>query len=555
MTKNLEDRFESLDSLTASELRVEVARRVRDRSERAMPGPGGRGRLTAAVLALVVFGAAAAFSWSIYERNQGALPATPTDPWSWAGEGWTELPPPPEWRDGASILWTDSQLLYWGGVPHGADPDASPSADGFAFDPVRKSWHRIAAAPVGGSNAHAVWTGSEALFWDADIGGALYTDVDSSDGVVTLAYDPANDTWRRLPDDPHGAPWGGDGVWTGRELVVFGGGRPEGATSASGAALDLATGTWRTIADAPEPMSLANAVWTGSQVIVVGSALDPGNHATTNTAVAEAYDPVADAWRQLPPAPLSPQASEAVWFSGEVVAWDYGSDSARFIPDQDRWQGLGKLPLDHGECYVEGVALRDAVFAWNCGYPDAWYPAVGWSDVMGGPGGELPVTTVVGTYGRSYSAGSVAIVWNLDNVERNGNVESGSWGARQRLWVWRPDPSPPTPSQSTWEDAENLTDNFLVAWLGYETYLPTLAAKNVIDSCRNGTNGLPSFAGGAFPDWNTERPTEIRPGTFEGRVELLQGDKPEATVIFTMGPGTAADGGDVQLVITDVRLA
>jgi hypothetical protein len=437
MTKSMEERFDSLDALRASELRGEVDRRLHDRSERAIPTPGGP-RFAAAVLALAVFAAAAAFSWSIYERNRGTAPVASTDPWSSAGEGWTELPPPPEWRDGASILWTGSELLYWGGVPHGRDADASPAADGFAFDPVSDSWRPIAAAPVGGSNAHAVWTGSEALFWDADIGGALSTDVDSSDGAVTLTYDPANDTWRHLPDDPHEAPWGGDGVWTGRELVVFGGGRPDSATSSSGAALDLATGTWRTIADAPEPMSLANAAWTGSQVIVEGSALDRGNHATTNTAVAEAYDPAADAWRELPAAPLSPQASEALWFQGAVVAWDYGSDSARFLPDQDRWQGLGKLPLDHGECYVEGVALRDAVFAWNCGYPDAWYPTAGWLDVTGGPAGELPLTDVITTYGRAYAAGEVAIIWNIENEKRNGDLLIGSSSAPQHLWVWRP---------------------------------------------------------------------------------------------------------------------
>src|SRR5438093_1692379 len=104
MTKNLEERFEALDTLRASELRGEVDRRLGAGIEHAIPGPGGRGRLTAAVLALAVFAAAAAFSWSIYERNRGTLPTAPADPWSWVGEGWTELPAPPKWRDGASIL-------------------------------------------------------------------------------------------------------------------------------------------------------------------------------------------------------------------------------------------------------------------------------------------------------------------------------------------------------------------------------------------------------------------------------------------------------------------
>ena len=309
-------------------------------------------------------------------------------------------------------------------------------------------------------------------------------------------------------------------------------------------ALQLSGGTWWT-----------TAVWTGSEMVVVGAELDGGNHASTGTAVAEAFNPATNTWRSLPDAPLSPQASEALWFDGEVFAWVYGSDSARYLPAEDRWQGLGKLPLDHGECYVNGVSLESAVLAWNCGYPDAWYPDAGWSDVSGGPAGQLPVTRVIGTYGRAYAAGSVAIVWNLDNVERNGVPVTGSSDGRQHLWVWRPTSNPPAPPQPTKEDAEELATNFVVAWVRYETYLPTLATQDVLDRCGQAAGECSALAGQPNFDWLRGSTTQTRPGIFEVVTGPWKDGEIVPTTVLTIGPGTTADGRQAQLVVIDFRPA
>ena len=336
-----------------------------------------------------------------------------------------------------------AELVYWGGWPRGTGVDQAKD-DGFAFDPATHTWGTLPAAPIAGGGAgatrdrfggaKAVWTGSEVLFW--------YVETADGGRWATLALEPSSGEWRRLDESLHRPEWGGAWAWTGRELIVFGGGDRDAPTTVEGAALDPVTGVWRPIADAPVGMNLADAVWSGEEVVAVGSELDNRNIAETGNAITLAYDPETDTWRRLPDAPLSPQSSEAVLFEGHVLAWDYGADSAQFVPGKDRWQGLGRLPLDHGECYVDGVAIDGAVLSWDCGYPDAWYPDAGWVDVEGGPAFDVPVDAIVGSQGRLVAAGSVAVVESVENVKEDGTVYIGSSDAAVHLWIWRPSPSP-----------------------------------------------------------------------------------------------------------------
>jgi len=62
-------------------------------------------------------------------------------------------------RDGAAAVWTDRQMLVWGG--HGRVPEGlQPLRDGAAYDPASARWRVLAAAPIGARLDHAAaWTG------------------------------------------------------------------------------------------------------------------------------------------------------------------------------------------------------------------------------------------------------------------------------------------------------------------------------------------------------------------------------------------------------------
>jgi hypothetical protein len=331
--------------------------------------PAPRRRIAAAVVAFAVFAAVAVFAWDLPQpdRAPSPLPTRPAadPPVDLAAElppGWSNLPPPPEVRSGAATAWTGSQLLVWGGFVFDGSGDKTPLSDGFVFDAGSRDWSDLVASPLRPrSFPAAAWTGSELVIW----GGHFQSDPSQSfdDGA---AYDPARETWRRLPDAPIAAraPFS---VWTGRELIVWGNASRD-IRLRDGAAYDPSADTWRRIAEAPIELSDATAVWTGEEMIVFGSNLNFNNHSETQTAVGAAYDPAANTWRVLPASDLSPQAHTAGWpGSDEMIAWDYEHGTAAFDPKTDGWRRLDDVPLRFYECSPRSATVPGYMFGNFCG--------------------------------------------------------------------------------------------------------------------------------------------------------------------------------------------
>ena len=148
-----------------------------------------------------------------------------------------------------------------------------------------------------------------------------------------------------LPRRPGDMPPPTDGYWTGRELLFWGVVDPPGsAPVAIGAALDPATGTWRTIPDSPHPIvpsEGAGVAWTGEELIVCCGLPTTG---------AAAYDPDSDTWRRLPDAPVSGYAT-ATWTGSELIVVT-ADGAASYNPDINTWQ---RLPFDEENTAVPPV--------------------------------------------------------------------------------------------------------------------------------------------------------------------------------------------------------
>src|SRR5919199_1606663 len=72
-------------------------------------------------------------------------------------------------------------------------------------------WRQLPAAPTTG--ALVVWTGREMVGW----GGGCCGDAFSAGS----AYNPATNRWRKLPRSPLAGSQHPLGAWTGRELIVL----------------------------------------------------------------------------------------------------------------------------------------------------------------------------------------------------------------------------------------------------------------------------------------------------------------------------------------------
>jgi hypothetical protein len=348
----------------------------------------------------------------------------------------------------------------------------------------------------------------------------------------------------------------------GSELVLFGGGLQGSSTTTEGAAYDPLTDIWRTIADAPIGVNLANATWTGREMIVIGSEIDNRNGATTKTAVAEAYDPSSDSWRRLPDPPISSQTSAIAFVEGRVIGWEgYSPSSAEYLLEEDRWRSLDTGDLEGGECYAEGVVSGGALFTWDCGDPSAWFGQT--SSWVGLPPVPLTLADPILAYGWASvtAAGSAVVARQVETVAgEEGEPYLGSPEAPTHLWLWKP-PSTAmssTPQPSTSDEVDYLISNFLWAWTyGADPYLPTEATADVLSRIASGSGGLDLFD--ERPPQNYRYPNrpfaiELGGGRFEVDVVFTLHDGRAVPVRFDVGPGTTADGRDAQLVVTDVRV-
>jgi N-acetylneuraminic acid mutarotase len=186
-------------------------------------------------------------------------------------------------------------------------------------------WSRLPTAPIPGRTGQAaVWTGRQMLIWGGESG---YQDADlRSDGA---AYDAATNSWSTLPTGPLSGRSGMAAVWTGQDMFIWGGDDNNSLGSfhaaADGALYDPTTQQWRRVPASPLSARVyATALWTGSEVVVTGGqpAVETSQRSYTDAA---AYDPTTNTWRRLPapPTPHRPHIESVVAVAAgrSIYAW------------------------------------------------------------------------------------------------------------------------------------------------------------------------------------------------------------------------------------------
>jgi hypothetical protein len=150
-------------------------------------------------------------------------------------------------------------MLVWNGY----------AGEGGRYDPEADVWRPLSEAgePAPRFGASSVWTGAELIVW----GGR--DPVTARELGTGARYDPAADAWR--PMETENAPRGRHdhtAVWTGQHLIVWGGDGGSEGLRAGGGRYDPAEDRWTAPAQAgePEERSFHTAVWTGTDMIVWG---------------------------------------------------------------------------------------------------------------------------------------------------------------------------------------------------------------------------------------------------------------------------------------------
>jgi N-acetylneuraminic acid mutarotase len=123
-------------------------------------------------------------------------------------------------------VWTGKEMIVWGGTTRERDAQSVYFENGARYDPEADAWRPISTigALKGRVSTFAVWTGTEMVIWggvnDVQASGVN----DPNRYIATGArYNPATDTWTEMTVT--GAPPARltCGVWTGEGLLTFGG--------------------------------------------------------------------------------------------------------------------------------------------------------------------------------------------------------------------------------------------------------------------------------------------------------------------------------------------
>jgi N-acetylneuraminic acid mutarotase len=282
----------------------------------------------------------------------------------------------PEERRDHTAVWSGSEMIIWGGD----DGNSIAKNSGGRYDPATDAWTPTATlgAPSARSQHTAVWTGSEMIVWGGFTGAFAFDTL--GDGA---RYDPQTDTWTPMSSTNQPSPRvGHTAVWTGSEMIVWGGFSCVACANAelgTGARYDPSTDTWTPIPtnNAPEARGSHTAVWTGTEMIVWGGETERGVASLTLLDSGGSYDPTTDSWTTTADAGAPPtRCHEAVWTGADMIIFG-GQTTAglacgmssvntgrRYEPSTDTWSLMSDAPLASSLAGPVAIWSGDRMIAW-----------------------------------------------------------------------------------------------------------------------------------------------------------------------------------------------
>jgi len=248
----------------------------------------------------------------------------------------------PENRGYHSTVWSGTELIVWGG-----DCDTTFNTGG-RYNPSTDMWRATSTtnAPASRYLHSAVWSGSEMIVWGGvEFGTGVYFNTGGR-------YNPVSDTWQ--PTTAAGAPTGRTGhraVWTGNEMVVWGGWVyfPTPVYFNTGGRYNPATNTWLPTStfNAPEARTGHSAIWTGSRMVVWGGVASQSSLGPIYSTGGR-YDPASDDWAPTNTlgAPSARDGHTAVWTGSQMIVWggSYKATGGRYCVTLDPVFNISAAP-------------------------------------------------------------------------------------------------------------------------------------------------------------------------------------------------------------------
>ena len=418
---------------------------------------------------------------------------------------WDALPGTPtlpDAREAHTAVWTGSEMIVWGGR---ADPWFGDDVNtGSRYCPATDSWARMSTRPGVPSSRlrhSAVWTGTEMIVWGGRNDYYIRTDTGGR-------YDPVTDTWMPTgvgpnvpsPRDTHTA------IWTGTEMIVWGGADTVSVFD-TGGRYDPQSDSWRSTgrgSNTPTGRSAQTAVWSGAEMIVWGGVDGSGR----SLASGGRYDPATDGWGPTTQtnAPAGRYFHGAVWTGREMIVWGGvgGTPLAtggRYDPSTDTWLPTSTGP-DVPEARVKPTAVWTGteMIVWGGANNTAldtgarYDPAADtWTPTATGPS-----TPDARWWHTAVWTGTEMIVWGGYDVSDQRIASGGRYDPRTDGWIATTMES----LEPRWEHTAVWTGVEMIVW-GGETNTP-------VGELRDGARYTPATGSWSFTELGPDTPTARR---------------------------------------------
>lgn len=291
---------------------------------------------------------------SVGNDNTGGLYDPATDSWQA-----TPTAGAPSGRLDHVMVWTGTEVLVWGG----RDSGGAGLGNGARFNPLTMTWSPMAAGGPATLEPEGVWSGSELIIW-------------GDDTTSGARYNPQTNTWTQM--GMTNAPSARDGfvmVWADSRALVWGGRACGGGNCPyvnDGGVYDPKANTWQVTSTVGAPVGTywASGVWTGSELIVFGGRtcgfvtgceVDSGGR----------YNPQTNKWATLPSngAPSARHDHSGVWMGDRMLLWGGGgaalNSGAIFDPQAGMWKPMTLINAPIGRRLHTGVWTPHGFIAWG----------------------------------------------------------------------------------------------------------------------------------------------------------------------------------------------
>jgi N-acetylneuraminic acid mutarotase len=235
-------------------------------------------------------------------------------------------------------------------------------------------------APTARASHTAVWTGNEMIVW-----GGIFYDGQTNYFLNTGGrYNPATDTWAST--SMNNAPTGRinhTAVWTGSEMIIWGGYYFDENVQSywlnTGGRYNPVMDEWTATSTTNVPSERRNhtAVWTGGEMIVWGGSNGGGAPAIDTGG---RYNPSLDNWEaiSMTNAPSARELHTAVWTGSEMIVWGglyfptYLNTGGRYNPSTNAWAAASTTNAPSAREFHTAVWIGSEMIV--CGGEYGWAP-------------------------------------------------------------------------------------------------------------------------------------------------------------------------------------